>query len=467
MDYVLPGLVTRQEVRRLDKKWHESELAQFAEQNWTSRRLWEEHANRIPAGSSRLPTAYYAPFTVFLQRGDGARVWDADGNARLDLVNNYTVQILGHGHPAVAAAVQEQMRSGVSFGGPHAGEGALAAELQRRLPSLELVRFTSSGTEAVAYALRAARAFTGRPAIAKFEGAFHGGADCVQVSIKPPAQARGPADRPASCPAGLGIPPGVLADVVVLPWGDLSAVRRILTEHKDRLAAVVVDPLMCVPGLLLPPAGFLFELRLITEELGILLVFDEVQSFRVGMNGAQGHFGVRPDLTALGKIIGGGFPIGAFGGRADIMSLYDLPARGGRVIHGGTYNGHPVAVAAGLATLAEMTAAAFSHLHTLGNRLHEQLQNLIDRGGYPVRVHHLGGLFNFHFAATPVVQWRDTEHGDARRLHAFFIALLNRGFFIAPRGYGCLSVPMTTTDIAAFTNACSEILAALFTGDDT
>ena len=291
----------------------------------------------------------------------GTDLIDVDGNRRLDFINNASALILGHAHPAVVAAIGEAAGRGTAYFAPTPLEVELAELLAERVPSLERLRFCSSGTEAVLGAVRAARAFTGRPMIAKFEGAYHGIDDPALISYLPPLDAElGPPDRPRSVPSSAGLAPGTEEQVLVLPFNDAEACERLIGEQAGRLAAVIVDPLSTAVGLTLPAPGFLEGLRRVTRERGIVLIFDEVVSFRAGAGGRPGAFGVRPDLTCLAKVVAGGTAGGAFGGRADIMALYDPTGGAPAIPQSGTYNGNPIAMAAGLATLRTMTADAYA-----------------------------------------------------------------------------------------------------------
>src|SRR5712691_3958286 len=280
----------------------ERELSEYLAKTSRSRALYDDALAVMPGGNSRT-TTFFDPYPFYLERGYGAHVVDADGNDRLDFNGNYTSLILGHAAPEVVKAVQEAAALGLSFPGPTEHEIRLAEMLTRRIPSLAHVRFTNSGTEATMNAVRAARAFTGRPKIAKFEGAFHGTHDTVLVSVTPDVKAAGSRRHPRPVPASAGLPPTVLKQTVVLPWNDGDACEEILAKEGAQLACLLVDPLLGIGGILPPEAGFLERLRAVTERLGVVLVFDEVISFRIAWGGAQERFGIRPDLTTLGKII--------------------------------------------------------------------------------------------------------------------------------------------------------------------
>jgi glutamate-1-semialdehyde 2,1-aminomutase len=436
------------------------ELTEYAAKTARSRALFDEALLAMPGGNSRT-TTFFDPYPFYLQRGQGAHVWDADGNDRVDFNGNYTSLILGHAPPAVVQAVQAAAASGLSFPGPTEGEIRLAEALCRRMPSLERVRFTNSGTEATMNAVRLARAFTGRPKIAKFEGAFHGTHDWVMVSVTPDPKAAGSRRRPKAVPWSAGLPPAIAKGVVVLPWNDLEACEAILGKEGAAVAAVIVDPLLANAGMIPPAEDFLPRLRALTERLGILLVFDEVISFRVGPGGAQERFGVRPDLTTLGKIIGGGLPVGAFGGRADVMSYYD--PRGGqpRISHGGTFNANPLTMAAGLATLHALTPEAYARLDALGERLRGGVARLLAATRRKGQVTGAGSLFWLHWTAGPLTDYRSTRPRDAALGARVFMGLLNEGIVLTPRGLGACSLPMTDDEIDRFINALARVLARL------
>ncbi len=304
-----------------------AEEALFAERNPRSAAMFARAAGSLPGGNTRTGVHMH-PFPLYAERGEGVHLYDLDGHRLLDFVNNNTALILGHAHPAVVSALREAVGRGTGFSRPLALEVEMAELLRRRLPSLERLRFCSSGSEAVINALRAARAFTGRTGTAKFEGAFHGIDDHAMVSYLPPTGPDlGPADAPNPVASTAGLSSAALKDVVILPFNDADAVEARLAEHAGRLAAVIVDPLSTAAGLALPEEGFLERLAEAAHGAGALLVFDEIVSFRMGPGGVQEHLGVRPDLTCLGKVIAGGTPGAVFGGREEVMALYD-PARG-------------------------------------------------------------------------------------------------------------------------------------------
>jgi glutamate-1-semialdehyde 2,1-aminomutase len=436
----------------------EREQSEYVSKTRRSRALHEEALGVMPGGNSRT-TTFFDPYPFYIERAQGAHVWDADGNDRIDFNGNYTSLILGHAPEAVIKAVQQVAERGLSFPGPTEGEIALAAELTRRVPSLESLRFTNSGTEATMNAVRLARAFTGRPKIAKFEGAYHGTHDWVLVSVSPPLKASGSRANPKALPSSEGIPSTVMKHVVVLPWNDAEACEKILEKEAANLAGLIVDPLLGIGGILSPLPGFLDRLREITEKHGIVLIFDEVISYRIARGGAQERFNVRPDLTTLGKIIGGGLPVGAFGGRADVMAAYDPRKGGARISHGGTFNANPLTMAAGLATLQALTPEAYARLDALGERLRGGVTRLLEATRRKGQVTGVGSLFCLHWATGDLTDYRSSRPKDPDASMRVFLGLLNEGIILSQRGLGACSLAMGDDDIDRFVNALARVIS--------
>ena len=436
----------------------DKEVAEYTAKTSRSRALHEEALAVMPGGNSRT-TTFFDPYPFYIQRGQGAHVWDADGTDRIDLNGNYTSLILGHAHPDVVKAAQQAAEHGLSFPGPTEHEIRLAELLKRRVPSVESLRFTNSGTEATMNAVRLARAFTGRPKIAKFEGAYHGTHDWVMVSVGGDPKAGGSRKRPKSVAWSAGLPPAVLKHVVVLPWNDPEACEQILEAEAAHLACLIVDPLLCNAGLIAPAEGFLQRLRAITERHGIVLIFDEVISFRVAWGGAQERLGVRPDLTTLGKIIGGGLPVGAFGGRTDVMNFYDPHKGGARINHGGSFNANPVTMAAGVATLNAVTPEAYTRLDALGERLRGGVTRLLAATRRKGQATGMGSLFWLHWTAEPLTDWRSARPKDAEAPLRVFLGLLNEGVLLTQRGLGACSLAMTDEDVDRLINALARVVA--------
>src|SRR5439155_25196175 len=301
---------------------------------------YERALASLPGGDTRT-IAYHAPYPLAIDRARGAVLTDVDGNEYVDFLNNYTSLIHGHAHPRLVAAATEQLKRGSAYAAASANQAELAGILRERVASVDAVRFTNSGTEAAMNAIRAARAFTGRPMLVKMEGGYHGTYDATEVSIHPDPAAAGPADAPRPVAEGRGLTPGAVADTLVLPFNDAAAAERLFAARGGDLAAVIVEPLLGSGGMIPATREYLQRLRDLTAAHGALLIFDEVMTFRVGPGGTQGVHGIRPDLTLFAKIIAGGFPVGAFGGRAEIMAQYD-PRRAGHRYQARTFHGQPV-----------------------------------------------------------------------------------------------------------------------------
>jgi glutamate-1-semialdehyde 2,1-aminomutase len=369
-------------------------------------------------------------------RGEGIRTWDVDGNEYRDFLGNYSSLILGHAHPDVVAAVEAQVRRGSAFAAPSETEIELAEEIRRRLPSVEKLRFTNSGTEATMFALRAARAFTGRDVVAKFENAYHGTHDTVLAGSR-------------------GVPDSTSALVLELPWGDPEGVERAIAGREREIAAIIIEPVQGAGGVRAADPAFLQFLRELTERIGTLLVFDEVIAFRIGPNGAQGRLGgVRPDLTTLGKIIGGGYPLGAFGGREDVMRQFDQ-RQSGALVHGGTFNGNPVGAAAGLATLRHLTLERYEALESAGDRLRTAFSSAFEREAIDATVGGIASIFQVYPGET-----LQAPEGLTRQ-SAMFLGLLVDGFHLAPRGMGALATLATDADLEDLVSSVVARLGAM------
>lgn len=361
---------------------------------------------------------------VLLVSGDGPYVTDVDDRRYIDLVGAWGAAITGHAHPAVVAAVQDATTNGFALGMTHPGEVALGEAIRAAMPSLERLRFTSSGTEAVMSALRLARAATGRDLVVMFEGAYHGHSDALLASA-------GSGLATLGVPASAGVPAVVAATTLVLPWNDPDALREAFRVHPDAIAAVIVEPIIANSGVIPPAAGWLETLREVTRAHGTLLVFDEViTGFRLGRGGAQARFGIEPDLTTLGKVIGGGLPVGAYGGRADLMTLV---APDGPMYQAGTLAGHPLTMAAGLATLAELRPERFVALEERVARLAAGLREAArDAGRADVSVTQAGPLLTLFMTPTPPVDGAEAQRADRAAFARFCRAMRARGVLLPP-----------------------------------
>ncbi len=376
----------------------------------------------------------------FIARGDGARMWDADGNEYIDFVNSWGALLLGHTHPSVIEAVQRALGGGTSFGAPLEAEVELAEMLKAAMPSIEMVRLVSSGTEATMSAIRAARAYTGRDKVLKFSGCYHGHADGMLVAAGSGAATHG-------VPTSAGVPLAYAAETLVAEYNDLAGTDALLDAHANRVAAIIVEPVAANMGVVPPVDGFLQGLRRLANRDGALLIFDEViTGLRVAYGGAQERYGVRPDLTCLGKIIGGGLPIGAYGGRADVMRMVS-PL--GPAYQAGTLSGNPVAVAAGIATLRQLAKpGVYEQLESRGAALEERLRAAA--AGAPAIVQRVASMLTPFFTEGPVRDWRTASASDTSAYARFFHAMLKRGIYLPPSQYEAafLSLAHTAEDIA-------------------
>lgn len=408
--------------------------------------LFDAASRHLPGGSTRM-TLFHKPYPVYAASGDGCMLRDVDGNARIDCINNYTSLIHGHAHKEVVAAVMRQLPRGTAYASPTEIEIALAEEIKRRVPSVETMLFNNSGSEAVMGAVRAARAFTGRTRIAKFEGAYHGSYDYVAISGKSRPGSNADLDAPPATADSEGLHPSALSDAVIMRYNSIASVERALDAHGKALAAVLVEPICGSAGMIPAKADFMVALRRETEKRGILLICDEVIALRLGMGGGQGEFGVRPDLTTMAKIIGGGFPIGAFGGRREVMEVFSVGGTGPRALHLGTFNANPISAGAGYATLQALDTAAFEQLNRLGEALRGALRAVLAARGVAGQVTGAGSLFQVHFTDAPVTDYRSAKAANAELAFLMFLGMMNHGVQLASRGMGCLSTPMGQAEV--------------------
>jgi glutamate-1-semialdehyde 2,1-aminomutase len=419
--------------------------------------LFELSQQVIPGGVNSPVRAFRSVggTPVFFARAQGSRVWDADGKEYIDYVGSWGPLVLGHAHPDVLAAVHAAAQRGLSFGAPTEAEYELAALLCRLLPALELVRLVSSGTEATMSAIRLARGFTKRDKIIKFEGCYHGHADALLVKAGSGALTFGQ-------PSSAGVPPDTVAHTLVLDYNDIAGVARAFEQDGKNIAAVIVEPVAGNMNLIAPRRDFIQGLSDLCRRYGAVLIFDEVMTgFRVGLQAAQGMFGIRPDLTTLGKVVGGGMPLGAFGGRRDIMQCV---APLGPVYQAGTLSGNPVAVAAGLATLELVQRPGFfERLTDATASLVTGLSKAARDHGVRFSAQSVGGMFGLYFAAEPPQSYAEVMACDREAFNRFFHAMLSEGVYLAPSAFeaGFVSAAHSGADIEQTVNIARRVFARL------
>ncbi len=418
-----------------------------------SRAQWERGAPVMPGGV--IKGAYWtSPYPHYVDKAKGCYVWDIDGNRYVDFGNHHSAMVLGHSHPDVVAAVRGEIDRGFGLGGPTDLEAEIAEEITGRFPSIDKVRFCNSGTEASLHATRMVRAITGRPKIAKFEGAYHGSHDAVEVSS---AGAAGPADSPDPVAAWKGMSRAAEEDAVILPYSDRESVELILRERKDEIAGVFYD---AKPGSWEISDDFTRFVRDVTAELGIPMVMDEVVSFRSGPGGAQGLAGIEPDVTIFGKAFGGGFPIGAIGGKDEYMQILDNTGEPTGMGQSGTFSGNSFTLAAGLATIRGLTPEVYAHVDRLRERLHEGLVGVFEEAGQPARVVSAGAGLDFYMTDQPMNSYRSVSTlPDAELADRIGLALFLKGFSMRGGIGATISAPMQDKHIDGFLQAMQELLS--------
>jgi glutamate-1-semialdehyde 2,1-aminomutase len=422
-----------------------------------SEALFAEALKFIPGGVNSPVRAFRAvggtPF--FVNRAMGAHIWDVDGNEYIDFVGTWGPAILGHAHPHIISAIKAAADHGTSFGIPNPFEVIMAETIHEAVPSVEKVRLCNSGTEACMSAIRLARGFTGRDKIIKFDGCYHGHADSLLVKAGSGALTFGHPDS-------LGVPAAFTQHTIVVPFNDVEAVKAVFASNQGQIAGLILEPVPGNAGLYLPNPGFLEFLRKITAETGALLIFDEVMTgFRLARGGAQEKFGIKPDLSCFGKIIGGGLPVGAFGGRAEIM---DCLAPLGGVYQAGTLSGNPLAMAAGIAALEQLEIAnAYAVLEELGAWFEREMSEAAARAGLPVRFNRCGSMFCAYFTDQPVTNLADAMRSDRARFAKYFHGMLEEGIYFAPSQFeaGFLSTAHTMADLEKTVQAAEKVMKFL------
>ena len=406
-----------------------------------SRKLFDKAQKIIPGGVNSPVRAFRSVggTPVFIDRGEGCRIWDVDGNEYIDYVGSWGPLILGHNHPVVRSSIEETIQKGTTFGTPTEKEIEIAELICKFVPSIEKVRMVNSGTEATMSAIRLARGFTGRKGIVKFIGCYHGHVDSLLVEA-------GSGVATLSIPGCLGIPEETVKQTYALPYNNINVVKELFEKDGDKIAAVIVEPVAGNMGVVPPKEGFLECLREITKKNGALLIFDEVMTgFRVSRGGVQELYGIKPDITTLGKIIGGGLPVGAYGGRKDIMSFV---APEGGVYQAGTLSGNPVAMAAGIASIGMLQSMeTYKKLEEKANQLHEGILSTAKSAGVDITVNQVGSMMSLSFQAEPVIDYETAKKADGEKYSKFFHMLLDKGIYIAPSQFEALFISTAHGDM--------------------
>ena len=425
-----------------------------------SRQLYDRALNVMPGGITRI-VPWQEPFPVYADSGSGAYVRDVDGAGRMDFLNNFASLIHGHAHPAIVEAVISQVGLGTVFAMPTEAEVKLAELLCERIGTAEWVRFSNSGSEAVMCAIKAARALTGRPAIVKIEGGYHGSYDYAEVSLAPPRESW--ELPPRSVGYSAGVPGSVLDDVLVVPFNDSNAAEQVIRRYKDRIAALLLDATPSQFGFLPISADFAARMRALATEIGAMMILDEVISLRLHRGGGQEFFSIKPDLTVMGKIIGGGFPIGAVAGPREVMKVFDHRTGKPPVPWSGTFTANPVSMTAGLVSMELLTADLIDHINQLGDQVRHGLTEAFRSAGYPGQVTGVGSLFKLHAHDRPIHDYRSQLHTDAENQTLLKLQkqLVNKGYHVSGTGMGFISTVMTSREIGRFCSVVEECLRLL------
>ena len=422
-----------------------------------SNRLYKRACEIIPGGVNSPVRAFRAVGgnPIFIDRAKGSKIYDVDGNAYIDYVLSWGPLILGHSHPKVVNALKKAAEKGTSYGAPTRLEIELAELVLKVYPSMDKVRMVNSGTEATMSAIRVARGFTGRDKIIKFEGCYHGHADGLLVKAGSGATTFG-------VPDSLGVPKSYAKNTITLPFNDIAALHSVIKNEWKSVACVIIEPVVGNIGCVLPRPGFLESLRKVTKKFGIVLIFDEVMTgFRVAFGGAQAYYGITPDMTCLGKVIGGGLPVGAYGGKKEIMSMVSPE---GPVYQAGTLSGNPLAMTAGIETLRILSKEnTYSKLESTGALLEEGLVDAARKAGVKTRFYRAGTMFCTYFTNTDVIDYKTAKTSDTARFSRFFSAIIKKGVYIAPSQFeaGFISLAHTEKDIEKTVKAAYESLVEI------
>jgi glutamate-1-semialdehyde 2,1-aminomutase len=405
----------------------------------TSDSLFERAVKTIPGGVNSPVRAFKSVGRnpIFIKKAAGSRLWDEDGNEFIDYVGSWGPMILGHAHPAIVEAIQKAAVDGTSFGATTRREVEMAERISSFMPSMEMVRMVNSGTEATMSAIRLARAFAGKSKIIKFAGCYHGHADSFLIKAGSGAMTLGVPDSP-------GVTETIGRDTLTARFNDAGSVESLLKEHRGAVAALIVEPVVGNMGCIPPKPGFLDDLRRLCDRDGVVFIMDEVMTgFRVARGGAQDLYGITPDLTTLGKVIGGGLPVGAYGGRRDIMSMV---APAGPMYQAGTLSGNPLAMAAGLAMLENLSPNVYEALETKSKKLEDGVRRIVDEGRLPITLNRVGSMFTMFLTSTPVVDYDTAKQADTEKFGVFFRRMLERGVYLAPSQFEAVFMSLAHTD---------------------
>ncbi len=412
-----------------------------------SKERHEKLINYIPGGATRS-LSYFKPYPIHIDYGQGAYVYTHEGHKLFDVTNAYGAIVHGHGDPDIVKAVQEGIVRGSQYSTPTQGQYKLAKLLCERIPGFDRVRFVNSGTEATLFALRTARAYTGKDKILKMTGGFHGTHDCVAASTKKNV-------------ITAGIPNGMTEDMLEVPFNDSDALEKVVKGNASELAAVIMEPFLGAGGVVLPKPGYLEHVRKVTYENNVLLIFDEIFSYRVNTGGCQKLYGVMPDLTTVGKVVGGGLPIGVFGGKEEIMNIFCHEKTDKPLYHSGTFNGYETVMQAGYAALSKYDEAAVAYVNKLGDQLQNGLLKSFKSNGLNIQSNQIGSLLNLHFVNEPITTAEQVLE-SIEQLHTLMhLSLLNKGIFTIPRGLFILSTAVTEQEIDFLVNKIDETLKEL------
>ena len=435
----------------MSKSLADFEISRYIERSPKSKEFFDQAQKYLPDGVTRGTS--YEPYPLFWEKGEGFNIWDLDGIKRLDFFGNNSSLPLGHGNIQVQEAINKQLQEGVSFNAPHPTHVELAKIICERIKSVDSVRFTNSGTEATMNCIYASRAYTGRSYIAKVDGAYHGMYD--SVAFNSVGESYFP-DKKMELP---NMPAELKDTVKIIPYNNSEKSIQIIKANADKLACVVVEPMLGGSGFIQADLEYLQNLRQVTKEEGIVLVFDEVCSLRAGYGGAQSYYDVYPDMSAFGKSLGGGLPIGAFGGKHEIMALYQLGTSGQHVQHSGSFNGNPISMVSGLSTFKQLTPDVYKKLDFLTRKLKEGIKNVASEFEIPVQITGLGSLFALHFNSHSIKCNSDTDSNDKNRLRQVFFGLLNEGIWPSQNLLGAVSTPMKESEIDEYLIALRNVFA--------